>query len=404
MNDEFNENIIDEESEKEIEVENKPYVYTVIPEEPVKKERKTNNTGLICAFLALTVLFSGLSSFVAVKVAMSKQNNDNKIVIYQNNSTPVNSISGITDISDLVSSIENTVVEVYTEMTAYSLFYGNYITEGAGSGVIFTEDGYIITNNHVIDNATNITVKLHNGKELPAKLIATDSKSDLAVIKVEEKGLQPVVFGDSENLKVGQSCIAIGNPLGTLGGTVTTGILSALSREITIDSQEMTLLQTNTAINPGNSGGGLFDINGNLIGIVNAKSSGEDIEGIGFAIPVNEVKTVVTQLLQYGYVIGRPQLGIKCTSIESMQAAFKYGLSSYGVYVNEVLSENMKKAGLQEGDLIVAIDEYQITGYNSLKAALNHYIAGQDAVLTVYRGREIIEIKIVLEQKTKVQE
>ena len=200
-------------------------------------------------------------------------------------------------------------------------------------------------------------------------------------------------------MQVAQNCIAIGNPLGTLGGTVTTGIISALSRDITIDGQKMTLLQTDTSINPGNSGGGLFNYSGELIGIVNAKSSGNNIEGIGFAIPINYVKEIAKQLIENGYVQGRGQLGIVAVNIDSIQMAWNYGVNNYGIYVKEVTGENAKKAGLVEGDLIVAVNGTETLSLEQLRAQINQHSAGDEVKLTIIRNKEKIAINITLEQK-----
>ena len=177
------------------------------------------------------------------------------------------------------------MVAITTESVATDSWLRQYVTEGAGSGVIISEDGYIVTNNHVIDGASNIKVTLNDGTQVAAELISTDAQTDLAVIKIDKAGLPPVAFGDSAALNVGDLAVAIGNPLGTLAGSATEGIISGLEREITIDGRTMKLIQTSAAINPGNSGGGLFDQYGNLIGIVVAKSAGSEVEGLGFVIP-----------------------------------------------------------------------------------------------------------------------
>ncbi len=181
---------------------------------------------------------------------------------------------------------------------------------GAGSGVIWSSDGYIVTNNHVVNNASSIEVMLSNGEKYPATRISTDAENDLALLRIHVKGLLPVTKGDSENLLVGETVIAIGNPLGTLAGTVTDGILSALARDITVEGTKMNLMQISAAINPGNSGGGCFDINGNLIGIVNAKTSASGIEGLGFAIPINTVKRVINGMIENDSTILRKSFGI----------------------------------------------------------------------------------------------
>ena len=192
-------------------------------------------------------------------------------------------------IQEIIARNENSVVAIETESVSTDSWLGQYVTQGAGSGIVYSEDGYIITNNHVISGASSIKVTLHNGTELKASLVATDPQTDVAVIKVDETGLTPVSFGDMTSLSVGDLAVAIGNPLGTLSGTATEGIISALEREITIDGKSMSLIQTSASINPGNSGGGLFDQYGHLIGMVVAKSSGSDVEGLGFAIPADTV-------------------------------------------------------------------------------------------------------------------
>lgn len=177
------------------------------------------------------------------------------------------------------------MVEVTTEAVTTNAFFGQYVQSGAGSGVIITEDGYIITNNHVVSGASQVTVRTSDGTEYPATVVGADSKTDIAVLKIEATGLTPAVVGDSDSLQVGEFTLAVGNPLGELGGTVTDGIISALDREVTVENQTMNLLQTNAAVSPGNSGGGLFNERGELIGIVNAKSSGQNAEGLGLRDP-----------------------------------------------------------------------------------------------------------------------
>ncbi len=365
------------------------------------KEKNYSLNGIILIMLVLTLLVSTISSYITAKLVLRDVENKTVIIEQPNQSTtsPTVVVSGKTDISEVVSNIKDTVVEVYTESTKYSSFYGEYITEGAGSGVIYSSDGYIITNNHVIENANVITVVLTSGDKYIAKLIAYDLVSDIAILKIEASGLKVATIGDSSQIKVGQLCIAIGNPLGTLGGTVTDGIISALSREITIEGQKMNLLQTNTAISPGNSGGGLFDIAGNLIGIVNAKSAGEYIEGIGFAIPINYAVDVAKQLIVQGYVDGRPQLGIIGVSIETMQQAWSYSVTSFGIYVKELVSESAKKSGLKVGDVIISFGGMEIKSITDLRTALCNYSAGDTVEIQVARGQDIIDLLLTLEQK-----
>ena len=194
---------------------------------------------------------------------------------------------GNLSVAEVVKNVADTVVEITTTNVVTDRFYGQYVTSGAGSGVIISENGYIITNHHVIDGARTITVRLTDGSEFSAKLVGSDADTDIAVLKIQATGLSYAVMGSSASLVVGQEVVAIGNPLGSLGGTVTDGIISALDRTVVVDGHKMTLMQTNAAINPGNSGGGLFNRAGELIGIVNAKQADTGIEGLGFAVPID---------------------------------------------------------------------------------------------------------------------
>ena len=220
-------------------------------------------------------------------------------------------------VSEIAAKAMDSVVEINTAATQR----GQTVSVGAGSGVILTSDGYIVTNNHVVSGATQYTVRTRNGETYNAALIGTDAQTDLAVLKIEATGLTPATLGDSDKLTVGETAVAIGNPLGELGGTVTDGIISALAREVTIGGQSMTLLQTNAAINPGNSGGGLFNGAGELIGVVNAKSTGTDVEGLGFAIPINTAKPVIEDLMKNGFVQGRVTAGFETVDLTELQNA-----------------------------------------------------------------------------------
>ncbi len=287
------------------------------PSQPPKKKKPTGKWGTAAIIAVLCIVLSGGAGFGgAVAANYLMKNNTKSTVTYenneasqkesnkdssnyiQNNTTPASGGYRTTDVTDVVKKSADTVVEIVTESVSRHDIFGQYTTSGAGSGVLVSDDGYIVTNHHVIDGATNIIVTLRNGTKYDAKLIASDAQSDLAVVKIKAENLPVAQFADSDKLEVGQAAIAIGNPLGSLGGSVSLGILSALDREITVGEYTMTLLQTDTAINPGNSGGGLFDKNGALIGIVNAKSGGENIDGLGFAIPANLVKSNVEQPTQ----------------------------------------------------------------------------------------------------------
>lgn len=220
------------------------------------------------------------------------------------------------------------------------------------------------------------------------------------MLKIEETGLSPVTFGDSDNLKVGETAVAIGNPLGKLGGTVTSGIISALNREITIGGETMNLLQTNAAINPGNSGGGLFNANAELVGLVVAKSSGSDVEGLGFAIPINDVVNILQDLMDHGYVTGRPSLGVSLTDISEDQL-FSYRLDEAGTYVAQVTSGSAaEKAGIKLGDLLVKIDDTEITSSSQAASLISKHKAGDEISITVKRDGKEQTVKATLDEST----
>lgn len=220
---------------------------------------------------------------------------------------------------------------------------------------------------------------------------------DLAVLKIEAEGLTPVTFGDSSALEVGDTAVAIGNPLGTLGGTVTNGIISALNREIDLGDGTMSLIQTNAAINPGNSGGGLFNGQGELIGVVVAKSGGTNIEGLGFAIPGNEAKTILDELIENGYVQGRASLGMSVIDVNSQQAAMSYRLSSTGVYVLQVEDgSEAANLGIKAGDRIVSLDGTEITGATDLNNVLKSHSPGDTVEITIERSGRTASTNVTL--------
>ena len=291
----------------------------------------------------------------------------------------------------VANAVKDSVVEISTEMAMGNSFFQQFVQSGAGSGVIISKDGYIITNNHVIEGATKITVRLTSGTECEAKLIGTDDQADIAVLKIEAADLTFAVIGSSKDLVVGEEVLAIGNPLGELGGSVTNGIISALDREMTIDGQTMRLLQTNAAINPGNSGGGLFNMDGELIAIVNAKSSGLGIEGLGFAIPIDYAYSIATELLTNGYVSGRPAMGISYIEISTYWELLSYGVPNYGIYVYDG-----GETGLKNGDRIVSIGEHEIQYSSSLKKALQSYKVGDTVEVTVARDGRFTKINVTL--------
>lgn len=304
---------------------------------------------------------------------------------------------------EIIAKNSPSVVEIRTESVARDGWLNNFVKQGAGSGVIINKNGYIVTNNHVIEGAQKITVALKNGKGYSAKLIGRDPETDLAILRINATGLRPAEFGESSKLQMGQFVVAIGNPLGQLGGTATAGIVSSLNRRITIDGKEMELLQTDASINPGNSGGGLFDNYGNLIGIVVAKSSGNNIEGIGFAIPIDKAKPIIDSMIKNGKLPPQPRVGIMISNVLDESMAREMNLPKPGVYVAKVLTQNAKASGIREGDRIIALEGKRIKDSQSFIKEINGYKVGQTVKITVERDGRQIELDVVLSDKNDIE-
>ena len=397
-----------------------PPVHPVQPQDaqPPKKKKKFNGKRVarsaVALVLAAAMGFAG--GFVGAQCGGS-----GKVVIQQvapsstadsasgsDSSITAASSSGSSltteQVADLVSP---SVVVITTEQVVYSQWswYGqNQVESGAGSGVIISSDGYILTCAHVVDGASTITVTIDD-KDYTATLVGEDTTSDIAVIKIDADGLTPATVGNSDSLKVGQSVMAVGNPLGELGGTVTGGMISALNRSVTIQGSSsvntMSLIQMDASVSPGNSGGGLFNMNGELVGIVNAKSSSSDAEGLGFAIPINDAIKVAQELLENGYVTGRPYLGITYLAVTDAQTASQLGVNAYGVYVVEVVKGGpAEKAGLQAGDRIVSVDGTEIASKDDLGTLMQKHAAGDTLSITIARDGQMQTVNVTLGEKT----
>lgn len=296
----------------------------------------------------------------------------------------------------------NSTVGITTSVTTN--YWGFQTTSAAsGSGFIITDDGYIVTNYHVIENSDSITVSLYDGTAYAAELIGYDESNDIAVLKVEAKDLTPVVVGDSDNLNVGDDVIAIGNPLGELTFSLTSGAVSALDREITLSNNvTMDLIQTDCAINSGNSGGALFNLYGEVIGVTNAKYSGSgtgaSIDNIGFAIPINRVKKIVESIIENGY-IAKPYLGVSVTDVS--EETQSYGLPE-GAAVKSIEDDSpAAEAGLEESDIITAVNGKEIKGSKELVGIVSNASSGDELILTVYRKGETMELTIIVGEKVQ---
>ena len=367
---------------------------------PIKKEKKNHPVLVVLLSAVLGTSGGALGAYLVTSNNVSSK----QVIVYQDTngvttSNTSNTANSGLSIKEIAAKASPSVVEINIEgqTTGYGFFGGTYTTQAAGSGVIISKDGYIITNNHVVEGATSISVKTSDGTEYAATLVGTDSKSDIGVIKVEADNLTPATIGDSSTISVGDTAVVIGNPLGTLGGTVTNGIISATDREISINNETMNLIQTNAAINSGNSGGGMFDANGNLIGIVNAKdsgttSSGTTIEGLGFAIPINDAMNIAKQLIESGQVTDRPTIGVTLQTITK-----DYGNYKAGLYIADVSKgSGAEAAGLQPGDQIVGADGTEIASYTELSKILRNKHVGDILTLTIVRDGEQMDVDVTL--------
>ena len=263
-------------------------------------------------------------------------------------------------------------------------------SSSTGTGVVITESGYVVTNSHVIQDARVITVLLSDGRSFDAALVGSDPISDLAVLHIDAPDLIPAEFGDSTVLRVGDSVVAIGDPLGIeLRGTMTNGIVSAINRDVTTGGRTLTLIQTNAALNSGNSGGPLINCYGQVIGINTLKmgdiASSSGVEGLGFAIPSPTVKEIADQLISQGYVSGRPSLGLTGEGVSSFYQ-FYYRLPA-GMYIGSVEEGSDAAAkGLEAGDILISVDNVRISSMEDLRLLLSSYAVGDTVQVVIYRG------------------
>ena len=385
------------------------YSYSSNPQPPQNEPKKSHGGKKVLLRVAacIGVVALGFGGGLAGTVVASRTGlTGGQVVVQQvQRDTNTDSVSqGSTNgtnlsIQDVAALVQPSVVAITTEqmVSTNTWFGGSYVQSGAGSGVIISQDGYIVTCAHVVSGANNITVQLADGTEYTATVVGQDSTSDVAVLKIEATGLTPAVIGDSDSLAVGETTIAVGNPLGTLSNTVTNGIVSALNREVTVQGNDMNLIQTSASISPGNSGGGLFNANGELIGIVNAKSADEDAEGLGFAIPVNTALSIAQQLIETGYVSGRPAMGVTVLEITDAQTAARYGVNAYGVYIADVTAgSGADKAGLKAGDRIISINGNEVSQNADLTNVISDCEVGDVVTLTIARDGQILTVDVTL--------
>lgn len=392
---------------------------------------KKNTLRKITAFLMAMALVSGGSVAIyreffeapsSVIQETSKTDSNNQSSVSAENMSLINTTDNSTEelsTEEIVQKVIPSVVGIESQFTVTSMNNGYYYgfnntpstssATGTGTGVVITENGYIVTNAHVIYDseygagvADSITVYMNDDNSYDAEVIGYDTDCDIAVLKINATGLTAAEFGDSDSLMLGESVVAIGNPLGfDLMNTVTSGIISGLNRNITINDKAMNLIQTDTAINSGNSGGPLINKKGQVIGINSSKMSSSygsaSIEGIGFAIPSNEVSKIIDDLMEYGYVTGKPQLGISCQDV-TQNISQMYNMP-IGVYITDI-SENSaaEKAGLQSGDIITAIDGLKVETAEELNAQKNTHSAGDSIEITYVRNGKETTVQITLDE------
>lgn len=323
-----------------------------------------------------------------------------------NNKTPIYSTSEIekqyASVAEIYADSVDAVVGIVVEVESGS-GWSAFTQSGSGSGVIISEDGYIVTNNHVIENAKKITVYLNDEESYTAKLVGLDVQLDLALLKIDADGLDYMVCGDSDDVMVGEVVLVIGNPLGYLNQSLTVGYISGLEREIVLGNEKMVLLQTDAAVNPGNSGGALINIKGELIGIINAKSYGSEIDGIGFAIPINDIKDVLDDIVNFGYVKGRPFLGVGLMDVTSQSTLnwynMMYGmnLTNLGVNVTKVQEGSAAdKAGMKMYDCIIEFNGVSVQSASHLKELIDSCTVDQAVEIVVARGNETLTLTAII--------
>ncbi|MDY5613141.1 S1C family serine protease [Dysosmobacter sp.] len=363
---------------------------------PVKKNRmglKITALALVCALLGGAV---GGGAVWALGGGLGKNETSINVSSRPATQVAIQQVDGKTAMSDaeVYAANVNSVVSINTTGTSGTNFFGQPVqTASAGSGFVLTKDGYIVTNYPVVKDADTVKVTMYNGDEYEAKYVGGDEDYDIAVIKVEAADLQPVTLGDSEKLNVGDHVLAVGNPLGELTFSMSGGMVSSVNRPINVDGTPFNMIQTDASINPGNSGGPLFNRYGEVVGIVSAKYSStgnESVEGLGFAIPINDVLALIQDIMTNGYITNKPYLGITGGTMTSQMAAqYRYDVDS-GVFVYSVEEGSAAaKAGLKMGDVIVKVDDTEITSMEDLTVAKKQYAAGDTATFTIYReGQE----------------
>ena len=377
------------------------------PGSPKSLKAKKGGMGLKIAALALSCAILGGAAGAGVTAAVKSHGSGTATVNVSDRTASqvvLKSVDGKTELTDAENYAANVNSVVSINCSATTNYFGQTVeSASSGSGFVLTQDGFIVTNHHVIDGATSVKVTLYDGESYDATVIGSDSDYDIAVLKIDATGLTPVTLGDSSLLNVGDHVLALGNPLGELTFSASEGIASSVNRTINVSGIPFHMIQVTCAVNPGNSGGPLFNAYGEVVGIVSAKysstasasSSGESVEGLGFAIPINDVLAMIEDIMTNGYVTDKAYMGIVPNTLTAQMAMqYRYDISE-GVFISYV-EENSpaSEAGLQMGDVITAIDGKSIASYEELVAAKKGYTAGDTSTLTVYRSGKTMEVQL----------
>ena len=365
------------------------------------KKKKGRLPGKLVALALVCALVGG---FVGAGVSAAAKVNHTGIQVSDREVAQVQTLkvdgSKQMTMSEVYASNVNSVVSI--NVSATTNYFGQTVeTAASGTGFFITQDGYILTNHHVISGASSVKVTLYNGETYDAKVIGSDEDYDIAVLKIDVTGATPVVLGDSSKVAIGESVAAVGNPLGELTFSMSEGIVSCVNRAVNVDGTPFNMIQVDCSINPGNSGGPLFNSYGEVIGIVSAKYSSYSnttVEGIGFAIPINDVLSLVKDIMTNGYVTSKAYMGITPQTMNAQMAQqYRYDVTE-GVFVCSVDPDSAAdKAGLKLGDVITKMDDKDIASYEDLVAAKKAYTAGDTVTLTVYRGGETIEVPLTFD-------
>lgn len=396
-----------------------PPRYYTPPEKPAKapKEKKPHGKWvkalclcLVCALLGglcgAGLMAGSMNSRIAAVEQRLEEQTKETLSIGQTSTTPapVSTTTAAKPIASIYDQACSEVVGITTEVT-YTNFFGQTSSSAvSGSGFIVSPDGYILTNYHVIEYAYKgnyaVTVMLHDGTRYEASIVGVEDCNDIAVLKIDASGLDPVTFGDSDKLSVGDDVYAVGNPLGELEFSMTTGHVSALDRLITTDesTEAINMFQFDAAVNSGNSGGPVYNANGEVVGIVTAKYSDTGVEGLGFAIPINDAVKIANDLITKGYVTGKAYMGVSIDERYNSMYSQYYNMP-IGAFVKSVESGSCaENAGIQAGDIITRLGDVEITGYSDLKQAIKQYSAGDSAELELYRAGESRTITVIFDE------